>query len=76
MADRRATYRMNQCATDSHVWMGQKEGDDALYGLMVAYADDTMFLMPGGAIKAGLQDHLQTIWEMKATPFAAARLAG
>ena len=39
MADRRATYRLKQCATGSQVWMVQKEGDDTLCGLMVVYVD-------------------------------------
>ena len=60
-------WRLNQCATDSQVWTVQKDGDATLHGLVIVYVDDLLFLMPDDGVKTGLQSHLRTIWEMKAS---------
>ena len=47
---------------------GELSGNDdskaETLGLLVAYVDDLLLLMPNGSMKRGLIDHLRTLWNM------------
>ena len=56
-----------QCRADSQVWRVVRENDNSkaeTLGLLVAYVDDLLLLMPNGSMKRGLIDHLRTLWNM------------
>ena len=48
-----------------------RDGDPTLHGLVLVYVDGLLLLMPDDGVKAALQSHLQTLWEMKAGPSLA-----
>ena len=63
------TFKLQQCTSDSQVWMIKEEGGSGdTYGLVIVYVDDLLLLSPAGDVRAALKEHLKSIWEMSEVP--------
>merc|ERR1712240_621720 len=60
-------YRLVQCINDSQVWRviaGATESPDTFVGLVVAYVDDLLLLMPSSSLRMAFNDALRMLWTL------------
>ena len=59
-----ARYHLEQCTSDSQVWMIKKVGETDLLGLVVVHVDDFLITSPLGPMRDGLKEALKSIWNL------------
>ena len=60
-------YRLIQCINDTQVWRviaGPTESAESFVGLVVAYVDDLLLLMPDAALRTSFNDALRSLWKL------------
>ena len=60
-------YAMVQCVNDSQVWRvvkGKVESPDSFVGLVLAYVDDLLLLLPGERLRVAFNDALRKLWKL------------